>query len=542
MEKQKIKLASIMLAGLLLSTAIAGCKLGGKETSTMAQNEEKVTFPLKDQITLSYWTPDGINVPELNMKSSELPYYKELEKKTNVKINFIHPVAGQEKEQFNIMIASNEIPDVIEYDIGTNFSGGFERLYKEGQIIDITQYVKKQATNFNALSNRYPGILTLTKNDDGKILFMPAIRGGKKVCTFSGPVVRKDILDELGLQEPTTISEWYNVLKEAKVKKGTKIPYVGKPENFMPSWNLGEKYVDNGKVYYGYEQPQYKEFLETMHQWYAEGLINPDFAIQDYKKDMTYLMEGSAVAGYFNSNYGISYMMNLMKDDANFKLSGLRYPTLNKEAIPEYYMNASPITSSVFLTSKNKNPGTTVAWLDYAYGKEGYDMFNFGLEGKSYTVENSKPRFNDFVLKNPDGKSASAVMKVYGRGTYGGPYVMNPALLDQLLVPEASAAVTKWAEFMDKSNEHRLLANMNTEENEKVVAKNTELATYTSEMQLKFIMGVEPLDKFDQYVDRLKKMGIDGVMSVYQEAYDRFISTHPEMKNNLDWEFSNYYN
>ncbi|MFC5648747.1 hypothetical protein ACFPYJ_06320 [Paenibacillus solisilvae] len=45
--------------------------------------------------------------------------------------------------------------------------------------------------------------------------------------------------------------------------------------------------------------------------------------------------------------------------------------------------------------------------------------------------------------------------------------------------------------------------------------------TYVSEMTLKFIKGVEPLDKFDDYVKQVKSFGIDEVTANYQHAIER---------------------
>jgi putative aldouronate transport system substrate-binding protein len=54
--------------------------------------------------------------------------------------------------------------------------------------------------------------------------------------------------------------------------------------------------------------------------------------------------------------------------------------------------------------------------------------------------------------------------------------------------------------------------------------KYTEIQTYKDEMVDKFIMGVEPLEKFDEFAARIKKMGIDEVLAVQQAAFDRYNS------------------
>jgi len=39
---------------------------------------------------------------------------------------------------------------------------------------------------------------------------------------------------------------------------------------------------------------------------------------------------------------------------------------------------------------------------------------------------------------------------------------------------------------------------------------------------LKFILGAEPMSKFDDYVAQLKKLGIDDAVKITQAAYDRY--------------------
>lgn len=54
--------------------------------------------------------------------------------------------------------------------------------------------------------------------------------------------------------------------------------------------------------------------------------------------------------------------------------------------------------------------------------------------------------------------------------------------------------------------------------------KYTEITTYTDEMINKFIMGAEPLNKFDDFIAQLEKMGITEVVKAKQAAYDRYTS------------------
>ena len=49
-----------------------------------------------------------------------------------------------------------------------------------------------------------------------------------------------------------------------------------------------------------------------------------------------------------------------------------------------------------------------------------------------------------------------------------------------------------------------------------------EINTYLEEHLLKFIMGVEPLDKIDDFVKQIKTMGIDEAIKIKQDALDRY--------------------
>ena len=51
-----------------------------------------------------------------------------------------------------------------------------------------------------------------------------------------------------------------------------------------------------------------------------------------------------------------------------------------------------------------------------------------------------------------------------------------------------------------------------------------EISTYSSEMILKFIMGTEPLENFDKFVQAIEGMGVERAVEIKQAAYDRYMS------------------
>ena len=44
---------------------------------------------------------------------------------------------------------------------------------------------------------------------------------------------------------------------------------------------------------------------------------------------------------------------------------------------------------------------------------------------------------------------------------------------------------------------------------------------YSQEMISKFLLGKEPLSKWDEFVSTIDKMGVDELLAVYEAAYNR---------------------
>ena len=52
-----------------------------------------------------------------------------------------------------------------------------------------------------------------------------------------------------------------------------------------------------------------------------------------------------------------------------------------------------------------------------------------------------------------------------------------------------------------------------------------DLSTYVGQMMAKFIVGEEPITKWDDYIANIKKMKIDEAIKIRQEAYDALKKT-----------------
>jgi putative aldouronate transport system substrate-binding protein len=164
-------------------------------------------------------------------------------------------------------------------------------------------------------------------------------------------------------------------------------------------------------------------------------------------------------------------------------------------------------------------------WLDFAYSKEGQNLLVYGEEGVSYNWVNGYPKLAEMLFNQP-GLSASQAISKYSIAAASGAYVKTMEYFEQVTnTPEQNETFANWMSG-NQSDAIFLPTGMSftKEENSKLSEIMSDINTHTSKMRDSFIMGLEPLDKFDEFVKTIKSMGIDTVISIYQDAYNRYMS------------------
>ena len=95
-------------------------------------------------------------------------------------MEYIHPNDQQTVEQFNLMIASDELPDVIEYDwtgrSAGSYPGGPEKAIQDGVILELNDLIDQYAPNLKKKLDADPALDQMVKTDSGKYYVFPMIR------------------------------------------------------------------------------------------------------------------------------------------------------------------------------------------------------------------------------------------------------------------------------------------------------------------------------------------------------------------------------
>ena len=190
-------------------------------------------------------------------------------------------------------LAASTLPDVFRLNpsrIGT--------FVDNGALADITDIFEATASDLVKQKKGYPDDLmwnAVKKN--GRIYGIAAMEDG--FATDSLFFVRKDWLDQLGLDAPKTVDEITNVAREIKKAGLCDFP-IGICQNLV-SWQASVDPIfgafggmtgagsseqwwlenEDGTLRYGSLDPAIKDALGVLNGWFTEELIDPDFINQD---------------------------------------------------------------------------------------------------------------------------------------------------------------------------------------------------------------------------------------------------------------------
>ena len=149
-------------------------------------------------------------------------------------------------------------------------------------------------------------------------------------------------------------------------------------------------------------------------------------------------------------------------------------------------------------------------------------LFNFGVEGVSYEMKDGYPTYTDEVMKIQMGCRSPRRCQ---NTTWPAIRDLSSRIADtssSIRAPQQKAAIETW---MNAENDRLMpIISPTAEESTRYASIMNDINTYYEEMVNKFIMGVEPISGFDQFVQTVQGMGIEEALQIQQAALDRFNS------------------
>lgn len=442
------------------------------------------------------------------------PIWKWIEEKTGVTLDVSLP-SGKLADNLSLVVASNNMPDImfmLDRKTQANKYG------QQGALVNILDYVDLMP-NFKQWMAKYPDMVQQAMAADGKMYMFPNEGFGETNRMIW--MYREDVFRKNGLKPPTTYDELYEVAKKLKQLYPDSYPFSFRfGERLEIFTNLTANFGTGEDVYYDFDKKEwrygpiednYKKLVEYLHTFYREGLIPPDWlAIQTKQwQDMMSTNKAFITVDYISR---IDFFNTpLRKENPEFNLLFMAPPAGlagGKQQNPYLHFLQSGMT----VASTSKHIKDIMKYMDFFYTEEGRNLASWGKEGETYIVENGKkkikPEFTDVTdLRAKTGLATN--------GTYT--WIDYDAHLS-MASPELQSA---YQEARKYDAQMQPKPAFNEQETEVLSLTGEAIIKHREENIAKFITGSRPLSEWDKYVEEAKNLGVQKIIDVYKQAYDR---------------------
>lgn len=504
----------------------------GDESQAETAETGEFQLPIVDEpTTLSYFVADDSNAAIMTTDWNDNEFYQEMERRTGVHLEFEMVSSADYQTNFNLMIASGNLADMI-YVGASYYAEGVDAAIDDGYFLDLTDLVDEYMPNYEKIRTSDIQYELLSTTDSGRLGAVYELRQSKQ-GPWLGLWIRQDWLDDLGLDTPVTFDDYHEVLTAFKNEKGATAPLIlnfsGSDGEFgtmsgglnvLNSWQLDE----TGKVNFGPYMDAWKEYVTIMHQWYTEGLIDPDFMATDERTaDMAKVVTGAS--GVFAALYTMPSVYEAASEDPNMNLAPVNPPVMNEGDEGHIRLRDSYTSGNTAISADSENWEVALRWLDYLYTDEGALLANYGVEGDTFEFdENGKPVFTDKILNNENGWTMTQTVASYLCPSAG---IANWSDWTRELagVPEKDqACYDVWSEFSD---DWRLPSSVTLTQDESTerAALYADISTIVKEQTAQFISGALDIESnWDAYISALEASGMERAIEITQAAYDRYLA------------------
>ena len=546
------RIDAVMLAmGMVVSLTACGGKSTKKLNSGEFQEVDKseLEFPLKETTTLTGMTSYPANT-ESNPNNRTI--FKRLQEKTNVEIEWTAIQSDQWGDKITLNMSN---PDTLTDFI---FTAGFSdsdllKYADQGIIIPLEEYIDAYMPNLSAVFEKYPEYRTMCTDSEGHIWALPWIEqlGSEKTAiqtVGNMSFINKKWLDFLGLEVPTTVDEFEQVLiafrdhaSELQAEfniDGSIIPMAcivndGDQDPSILINGFGEGYGDADKgrhiavtddleVICSATQEGYKKGIEWLHSLYAEGLIDPEAFTQEWS---TYVSKGKS------GRYGVCFSWDVANID-NLQ-DWVPLPALTADTRNITPQNGS-FTSGFdrgrcVVTAVAENPALVCAWLDQMYDPFQSPQNNWGTYGEDDEFdifELGENENGEEMLKHAPLGDASPV-EVREAECVGGPL----AILDEyygvyVTCPDDAQYRLDWIKdyYTPDMNTKYVYPNvfMSQEDTEELSNLQADIQKTINAKKSDWIMNGFTDADWDKYLKDLDAYGLQDYLDIFQKYLDSY--------------------
>lgn len=549
--KNKKALSSV-LSVLSVSLVLAACSgNAGNDPSPASTNSPSATngteqsdlfpaagLPLANELTnvkIATVVVDGMPA------SKDILLWQDIEKETNVHVEFQDIASSQWNEKKGLMFASDELPEAF---IGHLIFNDTDLLNygSTGQLIPLEDLIESHAPNLMKAFEEYPDLRAEITAPDGHIYGIPSFLGDYQSVRVNSPIfVNKSWLENVGMEAPATTEEFEKMLIAFKTQdpngngQADEIPLLvhtnsGYFSNMFGSFGLIDNYgagttnhiwVEDGKIIYSLAQPQYKDAINYFHGLYDQGLIDQETFTQDRNAHNAKMKTVPRIAGVIQAWRATAWANNDDEVDDYIAIPPLTGP--NGDSLFIEYNSGLSGRGSFAITNAAQNPELLMRWIDHVISDDvQMQMANGG-------------RFGDYLDKTEDGKVKLLRAIDNNNPSEAFNIPSNTSRINFMTKSNSERLVDLTAVYKQKSEYDKLYVDhfpkevlpklfFSQEEAQQIATMGSDINPYAEGLYAKWIMegGVEA--EWDNYLKTLNDMGLEEFIAVYQQALDRYNS------------------
>ncbi|WP_163580714.1 extracellular solute-binding protein [Gracilibacillus saliphilus] len=521
----------------------------GEETETETSSEPADPFGAYEE-TLTIAIGQEVDPSDTSLQEGDTPldnqYTRHVKENLNIKVEHAFTASPSNYDQkVSLAIASNDLPDAMVV-------GPVElrQLVEADQIADLTEVYENYASPaIKEIIDSSDGVALENVTFDGKMMAIPNSQASAD--GVHNLWIRKDWLDNLGLEPPKTIEEFKEVAKAFVEQdpdgngQDDTIGLAGPDTsnklyaNFLEStnnlygfdgifsalhaypgyWLEGE----DGQPVYGSILPETKEALSVLRDMYSEGLIDPEMGVREDSGESVISGNTGMFFGPFWMPYGPITDAVTNNPEANWQSYALPL-----DANGEYTPHLSTTTTQFVVVRKDyEHPEAAMKILNNLLANE--SEFDPSIGGPGYyplrlvyapadEMEVTTVALREVLAgtKEPEDFYDMPAYKLL-KSDVDTIHEVKLEPYDNMDIeywdPEtnlgqwtrAYSALVGTAPLVD--TEINGVMSLIYSQTETMEDRWVNLKKLEDETFLKIIMGTEPLESFDQFVENWKKQG-----------------------------------
>lgn len=371
------KVLSLLVAMLLVTTLFAPL--------AQAETTEPIT---KEPITLTLFDKNTGD-------AFDNPVALEIIKRTGVTIEVQQPT-GDPNEKLNLMLASGDLPDIVLID---RREATLNRYISSGALIPLNDLINEHAPN---IVREYGDVLAKSVYEDGKNYYLNNWYGLDPDPNWS-IAMRMDLLEEFGLGERAMAGDAFTQEEFVSFLKWFKETYPGDNANpalpligdasYLPSligsfqamYGMKNYYEHGDRVEFLVRHPRYLELLQFVNMLLHEGLLDPEWGINNSAMTTEKEIAGRVAARLGNIGSANPVFKEDFGEDTNhlFYQFTVTAPGVSREETT-YGPRSSLGWDGVGITASNEHPVETIKFLDFLASEEGQYLLMWGVEGQTW--------------------------------------------------------------------------------------------------------------------------------------------------------------